>query len=390
MARAVYIHVGVPKTGTTYLQSTLWANKSELASAGVLVPGRRQFDAFHASQAIREIPWLHELPPARRDSWLRIQREIAAWAGDAVLSHEFLGGASQRQSAAAIAALSPAQVNIVLTARDYVALMPAMWQESVKMGGQSSLEAYTDQLLEDGKPGPWGRASADILGVLDRWGASLPPDRVHVVTVAPSPAQPDLLWRRFATVCGIDPSRFPTPTLPENQAMSLADTMLVQQVAAHLPPGLRAKRMRHRWLRGLLAQRLLAGRAGGKPALAPDSARRVREWGLQTVAGLSDRGYDIVGDLQDLVSSPVTSRAEPHPLAPELIAESAAWTIAALLDEYRRLSEDRDILSREIRDLRRELGVANAAGSTEVAPTWSARALGRVRTLSESLRSGPS
>lgn len=55
MARTVFIHVGAPKTGTTYLQDTLWANRETLSNDGVLIPGGRRFAAFHASQAIREV-----------------------------------------------------------------------------------------------------------------------------------------------------------------------------------------------------------------------------------------------------------------------------------------------------------------------------------------------
>ena len=39
MARRVYVHVGLPKTGTTYLQHMLWESREALAADGVLFPG---------------------------------------------------------------------------------------------------------------------------------------------------------------------------------------------------------------------------------------------------------------------------------------------------------------------------------------------------------------
>ena len=44
MARRVYLHIGLPKTGTTYLQTLMWNNREVLAGQGVLLPGdsRRQ------------------------------------------------------------------------------------------------------------------------------------------------------------------------------------------------------------------------------------------------------------------------------------------------------------------------------------------------------------
>ena len=35
----VYLHIGAPKTGTTYLQEVLFTNRARLAEHGVLYPG---------------------------------------------------------------------------------------------------------------------------------------------------------------------------------------------------------------------------------------------------------------------------------------------------------------------------------------------------------------
>jgi hypothetical protein len=45
MSRVVYLHVGAPKTGTTYLQDRLALNKAELSRHGVHYPLN-----LHASQ----------------------------------------------------------------------------------------------------------------------------------------------------------------------------------------------------------------------------------------------------------------------------------------------------------------------------------------------------
>ena len=39
MAERVYLHVGLPKTATTYLQTILWANREVLEEQGVRLPG---------------------------------------------------------------------------------------------------------------------------------------------------------------------------------------------------------------------------------------------------------------------------------------------------------------------------------------------------------------
>lgn len=36
----IYLHIGAPKTGTTYLQNVLWRNRERLRTDGLLYPGR--------------------------------------------------------------------------------------------------------------------------------------------------------------------------------------------------------------------------------------------------------------------------------------------------------------------------------------------------------------
>ena len=49
MADRVYLHIGAPKTGTSYLQKMIWANKASLREQGSVhaaaASRRKQFDA---------------------------------------------------------------------------------------------------------------------------------------------------------------------------------------------------------------------------------------------------------------------------------------------------------------------------------------------------------
>ena len=56
MARTVFFHVGLPKTGTTYLQTMMWHNRAELARQGVLLPGESSRQHLWASGVVREDP----------------------------------------------------------------------------------------------------------------------------------------------------------------------------------------------------------------------------------------------------------------------------------------------------------------------------------------------
>ena len=94
MARRVYVHIGLPKTGTTFLQTTMWHNRRLMREHGLLYPGTNRMDHYHACQAIRGAA--PSACPAARRRWDRIGRELAAWDGDGLVSHEFLSMASTR------------------------------------------------------------------------------------------------------------------------------------------------------------------------------------------------------------------------------------------------------------------------------------------------------
>ncbi len=53
--RRVFVHIGEPKTGTTFLQQVMWRNRAELAAQGVVLPGHHPQDHFRASQDLRGI-----------------------------------------------------------------------------------------------------------------------------------------------------------------------------------------------------------------------------------------------------------------------------------------------------------------------------------------------
>lgn len=368
MAERVYLHVGAPKTGTTYLQDTLWLHRDALRGDGVLIPGGRRFAAFHAAQAIREVARLAELPAGRREVWADMQRRIAAWSGTAVLSHEFLGAATAEQAARAIEALHPSEVHVVLTARDYVATLPALWQETVKMGAQRSLERYVAAVMADTKAGPWGRASVDVVDILHRWGATVPASRVHVVTVPSPGSAPDLLWTRFAGVCGIDPARFPPPPRPANASLAAVQADLLQRVAQNLPDDLTPMTLRHRWLRGYLAQEVLAGRAGPRRSLAPDTAAQVREWGEQTVTTLAERGYDVAGDLAELTSARLPDADDAVEVSESDLLDAAVQTIGDMLNRHRLLTAELES-AQEAADEHRRRGEAEPAPPEELRST---------------------
>ncbi len=337
MSRRVFLHIGSPKSGTTFLQSVLWANKQRLAEVGLLVPGIDQFDAFYSTMTVREVQ-RDGLPSRAHDAWERLVTEVAAWDADAVISHEFFAAASREQAQRARAALAPAEVHVVVTARSYVGQVPALWQESVKVGSSSPYEAFVSAMVAGRKSGPLGWRSTDLEAVLERWTPGLPPDHVHVVTVPPPGSPQQLLWQRFCRVLGIDPEGWEMPAARRNQSLGEVEVELLRRVNPHLKPPLgRAGAPHYRWVRRYLAEDILVGHGGRRLRLDAAAVDVLHSRSVAAVEYLTRRGFHVEGDPQDLLWAPAAPDSDPpQPVSTDELLDAALETIAELVDRHRR------------------------------------------------------
>ena len=104
MTKKVILHVGTPKTGTSYLQDVLFRNRRTLAGHGILYAADR-FDAqFLAALDLMRLPW-GGLEREAVGAWDRLAEQVRGWHGDtAIISHEILAAASRSQVGRALVA----------------------------------------------------------------------------------------------------------------------------------------------------------------------------------------------------------------------------------------------------------------------------------------------
>lgn len=340
MARRVFFHIGLPKTGTTYLQTILWDNRKVLRRQGVLLPGFGPRQHLWASGVVREDPKIDRRGPRARHAWQVLRDQVNNWDGTAVISHEFFAGATAEQAKRAMADLAGAEVHVVVTARDTVSLVTARWQEFVKNGSTAPIDDYPAR--EDTTPhDEWDWGSMDLADVLRRWGATLPPERVHVLTL-PKPDEPrDTLWLRFADLLGIDAAACDASSSEANESLGVVEVELLRRVNADLQGFGRAVD-RGTWIRGYLAQGKLVPRRGEKFWPSPERVAQLRERGDRVVQFVTAQGYDVIGDVDDL-RTPVELPERRHPddvTDGEMLAAATA-TIAAMMTDVRRLTEAR-------------------------------------------------
>jgi hypothetical protein len=334
----VLVHVGTPKTGTSFVQDVLWLNRDSLAERGILYPADRFDEHFLAALDLMELPW-GGLEDEAVGAWDRLADRVRGWDGTVIVSHEILATASRPQVRRALESFGDAEVHVVLSARDLVRQVPAEWQENVKhrrtLGYRDFLDRITDP-ARSGELASWFWGVQEVPDILDRWGGTLPPERVHLVTV-PQPGAPrDLLWSRFESVLGLTGAGLTPATTRSNPSLGVPETALLRRVNQHVNHGVLVGDHYRHFVRELLAHRTLSERSSSARLGLPADVRR---WAVELsedwIQALGASGYDVVGSLAELRPSRVEAAGFVDPDSPDEadVADAGVASIVALLHE---------------------------------------------------------
>src|SRR5215475_9108352 len=340
----VLLHIGEPKTGTTFLQQVMWRNRSELAARGVVLPGHHPQDHFRASQDLRGI---EKLPSDPAGSWTgewEILARQAQQAGKvAVISHELFSAADAEQAGRAVRSLLPAEVHVVLTVRDIATLLPAEWQETIKHRNSRGWEDWLGDVIDRESADPdrrrwWFWRVHDTLAILDIWSRHLPAEHVHVITTPPRGSARGLLWQRFASLLGIDPGGVDLTRARPNSSLGIAETEFLRRLNQALPD--EVPDWFYMWnVKEAVAHQALAARPPGERLALPASRDTwAKGRAEELIAALGDSGYDLVGDLDELRPAPVTRpQAGPADQPAGRVLDAAVTAAAALVvNQYRK------------------------------------------------------
>ncbi|MCW2766231.1 MAG: hypothetical protein JWO11_2190 [Nocardioides sp.] len=361
MSKRILLHVGTPKTGTSYLQDVLFRNQRVLAGAGVLYPADR-FDAhFLAALDLMRLPW-GGLETEAIGAWDRLAAQVRRHDGTSIVSHEIFATASRSQVGRALESLGAgegAEVHVVLSVRDLVRQIPAEWQENVKHRSAISYARFLEQIRDprrESRIATWFWGVQEIPYILQRWGHDLPPEHVHLVTVPPPGGAPEVLWKRFSQAFGLDGMDLDLEAERANPSLGAPETALLRRInrAANSvvdPADYRPL------VRELLAHQTLSRRTRSpRLALPPDVHPWAQEVATSWVAEIEERGYDVVGDLADLIGPPpLTPWVDPDHPGEKRVAGAAVDAIRALLQEGSRLRQSEARLGAELDEAHRAL-----------------------------------
>jgi hypothetical protein len=361
MADVVYLHVGAPKTGTTFLQDRLYANRAELAGHGVHYPVGLHADMFGAALDLIDRQWGRQRDSVRGE-WDNLMGRVRRASGKVVISHEILAGATAGQVARAKRQLGDVELHVVYSARDLARQIPAEWQESVKHRNTKRFRRFLREVQEAERRDSslWFWRAQGLPDVLSRWSSGLPPERVHLVTVPQRGAPPDELWHRYCRAFAIDPALAPTEVGRANSSIGIDESALVRELNRRLKKaGLESAAYR-KIVRQIVVHETLAERDRMRnvelPPHARDWAARIAEEWVEWVEGA---GIDVVGDLGDLrpVFGDETKWADPDRPRPRFVADAAMDAlVAVILETADRPDQDQTPVARIGRAARRLRG----------------------------------
>jgi hypothetical protein len=361
VSKKVYLHVGTPKTGTSYLQHVLFSNRRVLLQHQICYPADRPDTHFLAALDLMRLPW-GGLEREGIGGWDRLAARIRDWPGTSIVSHEILATASRTQIGRALESIGhgdDAEVHLVLSVRDLVRQIPAEWQENVKHRAGLSYGQFLDHIQDPRRVhriATWFWGVQEIPDILDRWGADLPPAHVHLVTVPPAGGPPDLLWKRFAAAFGLEGIALVLDGGRVNPSLGAAETTLIRRINRVANQELEPADYRP-LVRELLAHQTLSRRTDSpRLALPPD----VHPWATKLdetwIDEVSARGYDVVGDLDDLRGAPpVTEYSDPDHPDEGLVAGAAVDALKAVLLEAARVRRELAIRARQLDESNRTL-----------------------------------
>lgn len=408
MARRVYLHIGLMKTATSYIGQLCELNRDRLAAARVLWPvGDLRY------QAVRDLfgrPVETDVPGA----WRALKRQLREHQGDVIICNELLAAMDDRRVRRLVGALDPAEVHVVVTARDLARVIPSHWQTTIKNGRTHEWSDFAAAVCRDGPdeyvaagaesratdwtPGDglsarrlntWFWQRHDAPAIVSRWQQFVPSERVTVVTVPPVGGDREAVARRFGSVVGVDLLGLEQPESWSNSSLGAHSAELMRRLnedATDLDTAERSYGFKH-----ALGRSLVTGGQESEPRFALTQPQQdwVSSRAHAMVRQLERSGVRVVGDLADLIPAPRPPSDVLDPSASsdrellqaasrglvgmvksfaELRSELAAQTAA--VDQLRTKSER---LQRRAETQRRridELSARLQPGARATVPTW--------------------
>jgi hypothetical protein len=312
--RAVLVHIGPYKTGTTAIQTSLHEHRDELVQHAVTYPGdyHRQ---MRPSWALLGRSRVGERDVPERE-WDAMVDEVRAAQGRVVISSEDFASARPQHVRRLVDDLGPDRVHVLIVARRLDKLLASAWQERVKSVNETrTYDAWLREVLSVERAGEAARTfwhNHGLRTLVERWRTVLPPDRVVVLVNDEDDRR--LQPATFERLLGL-PDGVLTPGPHTNTSLSMERIELCRQVNVAVEArgwvGSRKLNTPRRAMLTGLRSAPLQDFESPIPSLPAWSGPRLVELSDERARTVADSGVRVIGD-------PDLLRYVPDPDAPDL------------------------------------------------------------------------
>jgi hypothetical protein len=333
----LYLHIGLMKTGTTYLQQVWRTNADALAEQGIWTPAKP--DEPRVRLAVWDL--VGRRPRGASDAriagqWEKLTKAVASRSDHRVLlSEEYLAARTRREATRAVSGFPEHEVHVIVTARDLGRVLASAWQEDVKSGSTRTwsdfIAAVRDPARAAQDPGRGFWLRHDLPRVLAVWAAAAGRDRVHVVTVPPTGSPATLLLERMAAVIGFGTAPLTKPPGYRNESLGAPTTEVIRRLNTAIDG-----RLNQRQYDFVIKRNLITGLPPATSvdhlALPEDHLAWAGQEAERIIAQVREGGYDVVGDLEDLVPKAAERGRRPDEATDGELLEASLQALSVLAE----------------------------------------------------------
>ena len=326
------------KSATTYLQALCNTNAERLRKQGVWWPGTAA--NFLATQ---DILGAGGTRAEHKDAWAALAAAADQHPDTVLISNEMLLNHPDNELKSLVDALDPAEVSIIITARDLARVLPSHWQTFIRSGRTTPWAKYVRSVLRG--PGTTDAAGSlfwrqhNLPEAIARCAGLVGAQRVTLVTVPASGADPALTGERFLSAVGVPYEGFEQPAY-RNVSLGVHSAELARRLNKQVQDWDRADRREA--LRKSLYSKVLETRYGQEPrlALTPEQWEAASEHARHLVEALRGMEARLVGDLDDLIprNKPSSEAVDPAASSPADLLAAAEFGLIGLGARYADLS----------------------------------------------------
>ena len=341
--KTLYLHIGLPKTGTTYVQNWLGVNRNWLAERQTWSPSR---DIYAHRLAVE---YITDTRRRSRSDAIEILKtplhdaalELANWVKDsrftsAVVSSEYFFETDPRVVAESLPRIGPVKLKIVMVLRRQDRLIESSYNQEVKAMG-----------ITEALPPPHYQPELDWLKLFERWSDAFGEGNIAVVNYDKAMKDRSLLFG-FCRAIGLAAELECSDGLtePEHRNESLPSDLLEFKRLVNAYPACN--------IEGWLLDAARAGIGGPPFRLRPELARQYLSHYTAQNATLARRLYGSdasnLFDIDDLDTAPDGDDAT-NGLTVEIVARLLAHLASSNIALLSAMSKRQDDMEKRLADL---------------------------------------